>query len=361
MHTTYTLNRRGVSLAYALLLMGVLFGFASFAVDWGRVQLAKTQLRAGADAASRHGAMLLATSPTAAINAAAAAAGDNKVDGSTLVLDKNADIELGFWDVTTRKFTRYTGANLKYANAVRVVARRTAARGNAIPTVFAQLLGHKSADISAESIAMLKPPTVIEHDVPATASPFLAGMPTGTVSSLNNPHNSPDYAPTQSPVQVNLAFKDGEALTFDNIAGLANNDNNWTADHNPDGNLSWFTWNEDKSGPKGPEHGKSNLYAPINSLVGVFLTDAVPTNANAPESLNFAMASQRNFEELKPKIGQVFFIGDGTRDNGDTQRFVVPKGATRFYVANWDGYEWNNNIGSRTTRITRLGSVVTVK
>lgn len=361
MHTTYTLNRRGFSIAYALLLLIVLCGFASFAVDWGRVQLAKTQLRAGADAAARHGAMMLATSPTAAVNAAVAAAADNQVDGSTLVLEKNADIELGFWDTTTRKFSKYSGSNLKYANAVRVVARRTAARGNAIPTIFAQMLGHKSADVTAESIAMLKPPTVIEHDVPATASPFLAGMPNGTVSSLNNPHNSPDYAPYQSPVKVNLSFKEGEALTFDNIDGMANNDNHWTADFNPDGNVSWLTWNEDNNGTKGPEHGKSNLYAPINALVGVFLTDEVPTNANAPESLNFGLASQRNFSELKPKIGQVFFIGDGKRDNGETQRFVAPKGATRFYVANWDGYEWNNNIGVRSTRITRLGSVVTVK
>jgi Flp pilus assembly protein TadG len=40
-------------LVYSLILMGVLIALASMAVDYGRTQVAKTQLQAAADAAAR--------------------------------------------------------------------------------------------------------------------------------------------------------------------------------------------------------------------------------------------------------------------------------------------------------------------
>ncbi len=34
------------------------------------------------------------------------------------------------------------------------------------------------------------------------------------------------------------------------------------------------------------------------------------------------------------------------------EQFVVPPNATRLYLASWDGYEWNNNLGSFTGTVT---------
>ncbi|MBC7785515.1 MAG: hypothetical protein H7144_16905 [Burkholderiales bacterium] len=338
----------------------MLFGFASFAVDFGRVQVAKSQLRASADAASRHAAMLLPSGASVAVAGAIDAADDNKVDGSPLILKAAQDIEVGYWNTGTRKFTALTGSAMANANAIRVVAKRTAARGTPVPMIFARLLGRDSCDVTAESISMLRPPTVIDTDVPATASPYLAGMPYGTLSSLNNPHNSPDRAGFQSPPQIQgLGLKGGESLVFDNIAGGANNDLRWSDRFMPDGNLGWMTRND--TATNSGELGKSDMWAPINALVGVFLTDADPRDGTVPQALDFRDASKRDFAELKPQIAQVFFIGDGKTSDGRAQRFVAPLGATRFFLANWDGYEWNNNVGLRTTRTTRLGSVITVK
>ena len=343
--------------------MVAMMGVASLAVDYGRTQLVRSQLRAAADAASRNGAMMLRSGAATAIIAASSAAADNSADGQAVSLVASDDIELGYWNTSTRVFQKLIGSAQANANAIRVVAKRLHTRNNGVPLLFSQMLGKNDADVSGESISMIQPPTIIETDVPATTNPYLAGMPKGTKASLQNPHNSPDTAGKQSPIEVTgLAMREGEVLTFDNIAGGANNDISWSERFQPDGNLSWQPWNKNGVIAEGqPELGKSNMKAPINALVGVFLTDEDPRSQATPEALTFDTAEKRNFEKLEPKIAQVFFIGDGKRDNGAAQRFVVPKGATRFYLANWDEYEWNNNVGLRTTRITRLGSVVTVK
>jgi len=348
-----TIKQRGVTMVYAVAMMGAMAGMTSLAVDYGRVTLAKTEARNAADAASRYGASMLINGPAAAVTAVQAAATQNKIDGAAFNPNATQDIEIGVWNTSSKTFIKTNSS----PNAVRVIARRTAARGNAIPTIFGQLIGINSCNVTVESISMRKDPVAINTDVPATASPYLAGMPVGTVSSMNNPHNNPDSAPGQSAVQVTgFTITPGEAMTFDHVAGGANNDIRWSERFNPDGNVGWVIDNY-----TGRELGKSNMQAPINALVGVFLTDADPRTQTAPEDLYFGTAESRNFSELQPKNGQIFFIGDGKRDDGSAQRLVVPAGATRFYVANWDGFEWNNNVGLRTTRITRLSGVTTVK
>ena len=67
-------------------------------------------------------------------------------------------------------------------------------------------------------------------------------------------------------------------------------------------------------------------------LVGVFLTAATPTSPS-PATLDFTPAGiGRNFLTLSPAIGQVFYIGDGQTDGGQTQTFNVPPGATRLFL-----------------------------
>jgi Flp pilus assembly protein TadG len=352
-------------------LMVVLLAVGTVAVDWGHVQLAKTQLMGAADASARAGVGGLAQSPADAVDAAKWAASQNRVDGTALEL-KNSDIDLGLWDEKTLTFTKLVGSDQFQANAVRVVARRDAHRKSAVPLTFASIFGSKSTDLTVESIAMGIGRVNVNQPVAGTANPFLAGMPAGSVASTNNPHKQPDYAgttsdPKQSPSSVNVPLKDGAILTFDSISGTAQHDPN-LASYQPDGQLDDIGHNN--TTPSGSnsygttyfnENGIADARIPINALVGVFLSDAAPNTTAAPANLDFSTNNSRDFTTLKPQLKQIFFIGDGVDSKGKAQEFVVPKGATRLYLATWDFYEWNNNSGTRTVKVNRPQQIVTVK
>src|SRR5262249_27176616 len=92
------------------------------------------------------------------------------------------------------------------------------------------------------------------------------------------------------------------------------------------------------------ENGISGFTAPLNSLVGVFLSDAQPSSSPAPADFPYLPSDGT----VSPAVQQVFFIGDGVTRTGSgaAQQFVVPAGATRLFLGTWDSYEWNNNFGS---------------
>jgi hypothetical protein len=136
-----------VALLYAAVMLVVLMGFVSFAVDFGRVQSARMELSNAVDAAARYAATGIIDSTTLA--KAQAAAAQNNVDGSTLSL-LAADVEVGTWVSATRTFT--VGGSTP--NAVRVTGRRTASRGNPVPLLFARVIGRPTFDVSASSIAL---------------------------------------------------------------------------------------------------------------------------------------------------------------------------------------------------------------
>src|SRR4051812_1435676 len=114
--------RRGIAAAYSILMLVALCGLVSMGVDLGRVQVAKTELRAAADAAARAGLQGLATSVAQAKTDAAAVAAANLCDGSPVVIDQNLDIEFGTWTDATRTFTVLSGAAQNNANAMRISA-----------------------------------------------------------------------------------------------------------------------------------------------------------------------------------------------------------------------------------------------
>lgn len=96
-------------------------------------------------------------------------------------------------------------------------------------------------------------------------------------------------------------------------------------------------------------NGISGYNAPVDALVGVFLTDSEPINNPAPPSLDFGPTGiGTDFPTLAPALQQIFFIGDGLTGTGTgtRQTFVVPSGATRLYLGVVDGFGWSNNIGS---------------
>jgi hypothetical protein len=179
------------------------------------------------------------------------------------------------------------------------------------------------------------------YAIPGIANPFLAGMPDGTEIAYPA---SVDRAPLNSPVLVTptdrQCFEAGRYLYFrveGKIAHGTNEDQISDADGiaRAPGTHTLESLNN-----------ISNIVAPINSLIGIFLDDKTPAQRPAaPPALDFNSGNFRNFKTLAPQLGQIFFIGDGKDDMGKLQGFTVPKGTTRLYLAIMDAYEWNNNLG----------------
>src|SRR5687768_12864121 len=90
-------TRKGMSMLYVIIVMTVVFGFASLAMDYGKVQLAKTQLRTAVDSSARHGVQWVSGGKTTALPAVNAAAADNTVNGQPISFT-NAQIDIGSWN-----------------------------------------------------------------------------------------------------------------------------------------------------------------------------------------------------------------------------------------------------------------------
>jgi hypothetical protein len=142
-----------MALIYVAAMMVLLLGFASLAVDWGQVQLAKTQLMEATDAAARAAAASIASGVSSAQTAAVTFGGYNSVNGTSFVVNPNTDIDFGTWTTGSRTFTVLSGAARSNANAIRVWGRRTAANGNAIRLTFGAVVGASSCDITVSSVA----------------------------------------------------------------------------------------------------------------------------------------------------------------------------------------------------------------
>ena len=174
--------------------------------------------------------------------------------------------------------------------------------------------------------------TVLAVNVPSTANPYLAGMPDGTGARAG------DSAPSESPLLVELSLDHAVAFSF-TASGLVEH-----APFNPPEfyppNGSNVTRHEG-----GAEHGISDITAPMNSLLGVFLGEERPDQTRAPKPFK-PRGSGANSLTLSPALKQVFFIGSGATREGARRRYLVPKGATRLFLGVMDGYEWNNNQGS---------------
>ncbi|MGH7177807.1 MAG: pilus assembly protein TadG-related protein, partial [Tepidisphaeraceae bacterium] len=194
-----TERRYGSTLLYGLIAMAVLSAFVSLAVDYGRVQVTKTELQRAADAAARSGAWGMSTSISKAQDNAIAMAAANLADGSAVTLTASEDIEFGLWDASSRTFAALTGAARSSANAIRVTARCAAARGNGVPLLFGRVLGAETCDVRASStmlretgtttvgfvglssVRMNGDTTVDAHD--PSLGPYPAGYQAGSVAS----------------------------------------------------------------------------------------------------------------------------------------------------------------------------------
>jgi hypothetical protein len=141
-------------IVYSIVGLLALLMVGSLAVDYGHVQLTKTELQTASDAAARAGAAALSNGATAAEDAAISAGAYNISDGTPVSIDRTLDIEIGWYDSTTDIFTPYSGVTRDSGNAVKVTTRRIAARNNAVQLSMSRLLGQKQCDVTSTSIAV---------------------------------------------------------------------------------------------------------------------------------------------------------------------------------------------------------------
>lgn len=168
--------------------------------------------------------------------------------------------------------------------------------------------------------------------VPASADPWLAGMPDGSTASFE------DVAPGQSPVLYAISSPQIVAVSV-SASGLTHHGPGIF--RNADGDPSLAVFSHDG----GAENGISDVLAPISSLLGVFLDDTQPDLSPAPGWLDFSTAASRDYISLSPALKQVFFFGDGLTSSAQPQGVALPAGATRLFLGTMDGYGWWNNVG----------------
>jgi len=405
-------RRRGMAMIYILVTLVAMLGFCSFAVDLGRVQTAKTEIRRGADAAARVAAAYLNQQQKGSTHGpvqtqAEAIAFDNKVDGTPLVL-ADSDILVGSWDTTRTPPVFTKGGSPDPLNGIYSAVQVSTVRQ--IPLLFGSILGARTCNVTAKSTAALvsiqKPVTQF---VSAHGNPWLAGAPAGTTasqpdrgySSAAHPWRydvagnsgtysssgkpqftdgakiaSTDYAtgePYGSPTEFDLAVEPGSVIQISvplNSQNLAINSGYYNGANKPsyeaDGsnNGSYAIYSDDGANPSlpqgsittnGSEHGISNIAAPINSIVGVFLNDTVPDkDGSVPAGKDFSTQTDRDYKSFEPDLRQSFYVGAGQTSLGDQQTILVPAGATRLFLGTMDGHEWSNNLGGFDATISQF-------
>ena len=340
------LNRRGVTLWYASVVIVVMAGMTSFSVDYGRVQLVSSELRAAADAAACAAVAQLGTGPDSAIAIAKSTALLNVVENTAVTL-LDADIELGTWDEDAKTFTILIGAARSGADAVRVTAYRTQARNNAVPLMFGQMIGKSRQDVVATAIACLADQTSEDFapmalkSVPGRASPWNAGLPGGVTWGDFN-----DTTPNCSPVAVTeVPLTAGKPILFRNGDGQTQFGYGSSSSFSIEGDTGWIL-------DQTAQNGFGRTRAPAHALMGVFLNASDPRTSAAPGQLNFNNSKKRNFGTLYPKLKQVFYIGDGKNSSDDYQQFVVPTGTTRLFIGIMDERgRWSDNSGQISVEV----------
>ena len=193
-------------------------------------------------------------------------------------------------------------------------------------------------------------------NVPSTANPYLAGMPSGATAIYG------DSAPAESPVLVpGILPGAGSIISFSHVTGAVSYNAAPTPGDPVDGFPGfWFQHNDQPTGaPETPENGIADLSAQADSLVGVFLGPGAPNLTAAPIGLDFSGLGAAHFSEvgtlnflsLSPLLKQPFFIGNGLTDSGVVQNFIVPAGATRLFLGAMDTFSWNDNTGSFSVQV----------
>jgi hypothetical protein len=167
-------RRRAFSIIYVGLTLFLMLGIVSLAVDMGRVRVARVQLTSAADASALASALDVRRiwqdgTSTAQTDALTVASENVAIAGMgnavPVILTPGQDVELGLYRAAHNPptFTRFGSTEpgghtvvQQEINAVHVIARRTAARGNAVGLFFAQAIGLTQMDVTGQAIAIAR-------------------------------------------------------------------------------------------------------------------------------------------------------------------------------------------------------------
>ncbi|MFM8271423.1 MAG: pilus assembly protein TadG-related protein [Gemmata sp.] len=168
--TTISPRRRGSTLPLVTVLLVMLVGMVSFAIDTGRVAHGRTGLQAAADAGALAGVCSLVTGTGPHQDVALARSevrefvGDANSGNFPGLVVPDADIVVGYFDSKAGRGTRFKAATqadlTKLANgtgtalnAVQVTLRRDGTNNARLPLAFSSLLGKSNGDITARATA----------------------------------------------------------------------------------------------------------------------------------------------------------------------------------------------------------------
>lgn len=149
-------RRRGITILYVVIAMTMLLGLTSLAVDYARVQCAKTELLQAATASARGAVVQLSNGVTATQNAAVTWGSYNTANGHSVVIDPNNDVVFGSWDSSAHTFTALSGSARTSANAVQVSAHLAKSRGTGVTLTFGQIFGQGTCDVDSTAIAVTR-------------------------------------------------------------------------------------------------------------------------------------------------------------------------------------------------------------
>lgn len=140
----------GIGIMFAL-MMPVVLGFVSLAVDGAMLYQSRMLLQLSADSGALAGVTKLPDQSAASI-LAVRLANENAGQGGRVT--ESSDVVFGVYDPTTKAFSPTTGTTTP-PNAIRVQALRDASHGNEIRTFFSALMGASQAFSSkGEAIAV---------------------------------------------------------------------------------------------------------------------------------------------------------------------------------------------------------------
>jgi Flp pilus assembly protein TadG len=142
-------NTSGAVAIAAPFLMALLAGFAGLAIDGGNLYYNKLRLQKISDAAAA-GSVLFLPNTTTVASAALDLVSKNTPSGFGTV-STASDIQLGTWNSSTSTFT----VSASNQNAVKVTTHRSSGYSNPVLTFFGGILGTKSVDMTASSVAAL--------------------------------------------------------------------------------------------------------------------------------------------------------------------------------------------------------------
>ncbi len=357
-------RRRGGSvILYTVVSLVALAGIVSLAVDYGHVQVVKAQMQRSAEAVARGYFDFQVNGQPVAYVSLLEGQACNPVDPGSGLNPTYTPVP-GAWNPTTSTFTAgATGNGTTTFPAVQVTVARTGANG--VRLFWGKVLGLSTCNVHATATAALLGGQSGQVDIPRNADPYLAGEPSGTTIS----GGWGDNTSTATPYGVScITVVPGTYITMTNVSGTSSIYPGHVDTTGPDGDTSLilhhgenYDGNPDPPYPN-PEHGVGDAKMPSDALMGLFLTDTAPDQTTAPAAADWtdaAHANQASYTDLQNQAP--FLIGNGQTTGGTTQQFLVPPGATRLYLAVWDGVEYNNNSGGLSGTINVKQKVVIVQ